>query len=391
MSQDPNIPVLPKSAYTSRAWYEREMRELFSNTWQFAGFVEDVAAPGDTLVVQAGLNNLFIVKGRDQRLRAFHNICRHRGTQLLRATGKSQKAITCPYHDWTYSLNGELLSVPEASREFPDLDKSCLGLLSASVETWLGMIWVHPDPNAESLLHWLAGAEAYIGPHRAEELPEYPEARTDHIIQANWKIVVENYIDVYHLSHLHSQTLYMYDHQKAEFGFMGPHFVFYEPHSKAFSENLEEMAPMPLIDHFDEANPTGAYVPMLFPNLGIGASESSWSIFHILPLAPDRTRVITRTRVANVSDWAFQKQEWRSWKYYKKSAAKYADAPVGDPMASGDFMAEDIFACESQQKAMNSPYFQVGASAKFQESSVRGFQSVVKQWMARTPEQEAGV
>lgn len=388
MHNDPKVPVLPKSAYTSQEWFDREMAEIFSKTWQFAGFVEDVAEPGDYITVQAGLNSILVVKGRDQRLRAFHNLCRHRGTRLLRATGKSQKAITCPYHDWTYSLNGELINVPEEAQEFPNLDKKCLSLHEAKVDTWLGMIWVHPDPKAESLLHWMGGAETQIGPHRVEEMVEYVEGRTDHVIEANWKIVVENYIDVYHLSHLHSETLYMYDHQRAEFGFVGPHYVFYEPLSQQFADNLEKMSTLPLCDHFTQENPVGAYVPMLFPNLGIGASEASWSIFHIIPLAPDRCRVITRTRVMPVSDWEFQKQEMRAWKFYKKNdpkaknqGAKYDDGPADDPMATGDFMAEDIFACEAQQQAMASPLFAPGATAQKQESSVRGFQQVVADWM----------
>lgn len=108
--------VLPVEAYTSKEWFDLEMKTLFSTTWQFAGLVEDVANPGDYISVQAGLNNIFIVKGRDHRLRAFHNMCRHRGTQLLRAVGKAQKAITCPYHDWTYNLEGKLISVPKKRR-----------------------------------------------------------------------------------------------------------------------------------------------------------------------------------------------------------------------------------------------------------------------------------
>ena len=113
--------VLPVEAYTSQEWFDKEMKHIFSKTWQFAGLVEDVAEPGDYISVQAGLNNIFIVKGRDQRLRAFHNMCRHRGTQLLRAVGKGKKAITCPYHDWTYSLEGKLVSIPKKEEEFPDL------------------------------------------------------------------------------------------------------------------------------------------------------------------------------------------------------------------------------------------------------------------------------
>jgi len=380
---------LPKEAYTSQAWFDREMRDIFGRNWQFAGFVEDLAEPGDYLVAQAGPYSLLVVKGRDQRLRAFHNMCRHRGTQLLRTCGKAQKAITCPYHDWTYSLNGELIGVPQHEQEFPDLDKRTLPLHKAKVETWLGMIWVHPDPDAVALPHWLEGVQDWIGPHRPEELIEYPEGATDHTIQANWKIVVENYIDGYHLAHLHSSTLNMYDHQQQVTGFCGPHFYFYEPLSETYQQNLEKMSPLPLIDHFTGAHPIGAYVPMLFPALGIGASESSWSIFQVIPLAPDQTRVITRTRVMNLPERAFAKQAARSAPHYAKMAGKYPDGADDDPMNSLDFMAEDIYVCEQQQRSLASPLFSVGATARYQEASVRGFQKRVLQALdqARTDTQ----
>ena len=128
MSSDRKMPVLPVEAYTSREWFDREQELIFSRTWALAGLMEDIPEPGSYVSVQAGLNNIFVVKGRDHRLRAFHNICRHRGTQLLRAVGKTQKAITCPYHDWTYDLEGALISVPEEEKQFPGLDKSCLSL-----------------------------------------------------------------------------------------------------------------------------------------------------------------------------------------------------------------------------------------------------------------------
>lgn len=127
MSSQRMMHLLPVEAYTSQEWFEREQREIFSKVWSYAGLTEDISEPGQYISVQAGLNNIFIVMGRDYRLRAFHNICRHRGTQLLRAVGKTQKMITCPYHDWTYNLEGSLVSVPE-EEEFPDLDKGCLGL-----------------------------------------------------------------------------------------------------------------------------------------------------------------------------------------------------------------------------------------------------------------------
>lgn len=299
--------------------------------------------------MQAGLNNLFIVMGRDRRLRAFHNICRHRGTQLLRAVGKTQKAITCPYHDWTYDLEGQLVSIPEEECEFGSVDKSCLGLKPASVDLWRGMLFVHPDPDAGSIMKWFGEVEPKLGPHKVEELVEYPEARKTYEVQANWKIVVENYIDVYHLAHLHSGTLSMYDHAKAEYGFVGPHFALWEPLAADYAEDLENKAATPLILPKDQA---GAWVPMLFPGIGLAESETDWSTFIITPLSPDRTQVENRTRLANVSGWE------------KKIRPKYEGKADEDPMASGDFTAEDIYACEQQQKSLLSPYFEVGPASK---------------------------
>ena len=371
---------LPMAAYTDRDWFDREQREIFSKTWAYAGFMEDVAEPGRYISAQAGLNNIFITMGRDRRLRAFHNICRHRGTQLIRPVGKTRKALTCPYHDWTYDLEGNLISVPEENREFQGLDKSRLGLKPASVDIWRGMLFVHPDPDAGSIMEWFEPVEEHLGPHRVEELPEYEDARVVYEIKANWKIVVENYIDVYHLAHLHSGTLAQYDHARAEYGFVGPHYVFREPLSPDYARNIEKHVPMPLIIPPDRA---GAWVPMLFPGIGLAESESNWAIFIVRPLAPDRTQVENRVRVADASNWEFLKQEWRSASFWERSISGKYEPKKGvkdDPMTGGDFTAEDIYACEQQQKSLTSPYFEVGPASKG-ESPVLSHQEIVLEWL----------
>ncbi|WP_405110054.1 Rieske 2Fe-2S domain-containing protein [Phaeobacter sp. BS52] len=344
---------------------------------------EDVPEPGHYISVQAGLNNLFIVMGRDRRLRAFHNICRHRGTQLIRAVGKSQKALTCPYHDWTYDLEGNLISVPDEDREYPNgIDKSCLGLKPARVDVWRGMLFVHPDPQAPGLAHWFGAVDPYLGPHKPDELVEYPEARKSYEIKANWKIVVENYIDVYHLSHLHANTLHMYDHSQADYGWKGPHYHFWEPPSEAYGADLEKNLPTPRV--IPEPH-RGTWVPMLFPGIGIGASEDSWNLFVITPLGPELTRIENRTKLANVSEWDFSKQAWSSHGFWKDfGGAKYDEADLSDeedPMASGDFTTEDVYACEQQQKSLQSPYFEVGPAA-VGESPVTRHQQAVLDFMA---------
>ncbi|WP_459211436.1 aromatic ring-hydroxylating oxygenase subunit alpha [Aquimarina rhabdastrellae] len=386
--------ALPVAAYTSQEWFDKEMELIFSKTWQFAGFIEDVAEAGDYISVQAGLNNIFIIKGRDGRLRAFHNMCRHRGTQLLRAIGKGKKAITCPYHDWTYDLEGKLISIPKKEEEFPqlkgELHQCDLNLHEASVDIFKGMLFVHPDKDAPSIMEYFGEVEPYLGPHIVEELVEYSESETEPVyakeINANWKIIVENYIDHYHLAHLHEGTLNMYDHAKAEFGWIGPHYWFYEPLVPEYAADVKNASPQPLIDSVPE-DKIGAYVPWLFPNIGLSEGESTWSTFHVTPLAPDRTLVVIRSKVMNVSEWEFTKQYTKSsmhkvWKHYGNKG-KYEGDPETDPMASGDFMAEDVYACEQQQKSLQSPLFSVGAQAQRGEYAIYKFQSVVKEWMEK--------
>lgn len=373
---------MPVEAYTSQDWFDREQKLIFSRSWRYAGLVEDVPEPGHFISVQAGLNNIFIVMGRDHRLRAFHNICRHRGTQLIRAVGKTQKALTCPYHDWTYDLEGNLISVPDEATEYPDgIDKKCLGLKPAAVDIWRGMLFVHPDPTPPSLGEWFGAVDADLGPHKPEELVEYPEARQSYEIRANWKIVVENYIDVYHLSHLHSNTLHMYDHARAEFGWKGPHYHFWEPPAQDYGKDLEANLPTPRV--IPEPH-VGAWVPMLFPGLGLGASEDSWNIFVITPLGPNLTRIENRTKLANTSSWDFTKQGWSSWNFWKGfGGGKYQGDDVtgeDDPMASGDFTAEDIYACEQQQKSLESPYLEIGPAA-VGESPIVNHQKAILEFM----------
>ncbi len=374
---------LPIEAYTSQEWFDKEMKLIFEKTWQYAGFVEDIKDPGDFITTQCGNTNILIVKGRDQRLRAFHNMCRHRGTQLLRAVGKKQKAITCPYHDWTYSLNGELINIPEKEEQFPNVDMCKLSLHNASVDIWRGMIFVHPDPDTQPITKYFEGVEEHLGPHKPTELIEYEDSTYEKIINANWKIVAENYIDVYHLAHLHSETLNMYDHAKAEFSFVGPHYVFWEPAVTKYKENIDKLTPFKLIPGM-EGDLLGAFVPWLFPNIGLSESESSWSAFHAIPLAPDKTKVIVRSKLAQMTDWEYYKQSaksYLSWHGIMGGKTKYGNYDENDPMSTGDFMAEDVYACEQQQASLKNPKFSIGATAQKTESTVRDFQKVVAEFM----------
>jgi len=374
--------ILKPEDYTDKRIFSLEQEKIFSSSWHFCGLVEDLKDNNQYSTVQAGNNNIVVFRNENGELQAFHNICRHRGMQLLEGKGKLQKQITCPYHDWTYNKEGQLKSLPKQKSEFPNIDKECLSLRAASVGVWRGMIWVHPEHDAEPVHQYFAAMENHIAPYQVEALIESEEYVVQEVIRANWKLVVENYIDHYHLAQLHAGTLNMYDHQRAEFGFADEHFYFWEPLTNDYFSDIESNAPYPLLIAAD--NPKiGAWVPMLFPCIGLAETESSWSVFQIVPLAVDKTKVIIRSKLKNCSSMTFYKQSFKSYNYWaNKIKGKSKQHDQQHALGSADFMQEDIYVCEQLQKSLSSKYFVFGPSAVHGESPIRGFQRIVKQKLA---------
>ncbi len=373
---------LTAAHYTDASIFEKERDEIFSRCWYFAGLEEDLTEPNSYLTVQAGNNNIVVVCDEHKELRAFHNICRHRGMQIVEGQGKiTTNRLTCPYHDWTYNWQGELKSLPKQKREFDGLNKACLSLKAAQVGIWRGMLWVHPNVDVDPVEHYFSAMNYHLAPYDVSELIESKDDIVDIEVKANWKLVVENYIDHYHLAQLHSGTLPMYDHQHAEFGFAGDHFYFWQPLKADYQENLLNNSYLPLIMDMDDER-LGAYVPMLFPCLGLAENESSWSIFQVIPMEVDRTRVIIRTKVKDASSFEFIKQASKSSAYWQaKQKPKSSDYNKNHALGSADFMQEDVYVCEQMQKNLKSTYFEFGPSAQHGESSVRGFQERVLQWL----------
>lgn len=354
-----NAPLaapLPAAAYTDPDWFAREQRALFSKVWTWAGLVEDFAPGAPPKAVTLGTERVLVFRKADGQLRAVH--------------------------DWTYDLDSDLIGVPAQRRDFPDLDRGCHGLHRGAVGTWQGMVFVHAEAEPpQSLAEWVAPLEGHLGAHDPAALPEWKEGASTIEIAANWKIIAENFVDVYHLARQHSGTLNMVDQAKAEFGPAGPHIFLSEPFVEDYARDIGRKSPLPLLPGLDRDRPM-PHAPWLFPSLGLAATDGSWSVFFLEPVAPDRTRVHTRTRVAPVSAARFALQAARSAAWWaSRVGPKLPDAPKGDALGSGDFMAEDVAACEALQQGMQSALFSVGGSARHTEGPVRHFQAQVRRWV----------
>ncbi len=273
---------LPAEAYFDEGWLDREKRELFPANWNFICTESDISEPGSYLATEVGHYPIIVLRDEAGELRAFHNICRHRGARLLEDTGNCSR-IVCPYHRWQYGLDGSLQNAPQADKELPDMNKADWGLMPVPVESWMGMVLVNPDGKAGSLEDWLGDLKGYMDVFRVDQLTEL--AQGEYTFNANWKFYIENHIDWYHLWYTHAQTLGSLDHHKGYYHQLGSHWVSYEPFKDP--ERADPFKSLEWLD--DEARLNGAH--LMFPNLALFSGSSWFGIGHLVPDAPDLTRM----------------------------------------------------------------------------------------------------
>jgi len=212
--------TLPYAWYADPAVLRVEQERIFARTWQYATRAELVAEPGTMTPTWAGSLPLLVVRTRDGDLRAFVNVCRHRGHVLCEADTR-RETIQCPYHAWTYGLDGTLRSAPRAERE-EAFDPDALSLVPVSVEAWGPFVFVNPDSSAAPLADSLAHLPRLLaeGGVDLDGLRFHSRAESDEYA-ANWKICAENFLECYHCAVAHpslaktldvSEDVYVLEH-----------------------------------------------------------------------------------------------------------------------------------------------------------------------------------
>ncbi len=192
--------TLPFSWYSDEDALRRERAAIFARSWQYAGRAEQVAAPGSFLATDAGGVPILVTRDREGALHAFLNVCRHRGAVLTDGCG-TRATIQCHYHAWTYELDGSLRAAPRSERE-PGFDLADWSLLPASVDTWGPFLFVNPDPAAEPLRDHLGDLPEILARDLDLEGLVF-HSRVEFGSDANWKIVVENFLECYHCPTAH--------------------------------------------------------------------------------------------------------------------------------------------------------------------------------------------
>jgi choline monooxygenase len=306
----PGEALLPR-LYLDPEVLETEQRAIFGRTWQLAGHVSSLPRPGSYMTASAGDQPVLVVRDEQGELRAYRNVCRHRASRLLSGEGQCKGAIRCRYHGWTYRFDGSLIGVPEGMTFGERLDKSRLGLFPVAVAELCGLIFVNLDLEATPLAQQVEGLPERLAGYRIDTLepikepfdaprpirrllgsaPRDPES--DGGQPANWKVVVENYIEGYHIPIAHPGLMRMLDYKHYEVE-VHDRWVWFEApmRDKQSSNRLERLymqmaEPMPGLDEADRR--VWRYV-FIYPNTTIDLYPDQIGTWQILPDGTGRTR-----------------------------------------------------------------------------------------------------
>ncbi len=288
--------LLPPAAYFDPDWYERELREVFARTWNLVAYRSDLPSVGDYVPVTVGREPILLVHRPDGAIGAFVNMCRHRGMVMYCEPGHADQ-LRCMYHGWEYDGAGTLVRIPQRRSQFPDLDPADWGLIPVPCAEWDGMVFVNPSGDAASFADWLGDYPKHCGPFDLDQLVEVRRHQVD--VACNWKLYVENHIDVLHLWYLHEDSLGMYDHRNFLHEAVGDHWVSSErlrtglERRGELSSMREKMLP---ISHLPADERDVLRANLLWPNVPMSSSETLYMTYQVVPTGPTTCRLDIRVR-----------------------------------------------------------------------------------------------
>ena len=338
--------MLPREAYVDPKVFAWEKQNIFSG-WHCVGHAGDLVGVGAQKAVGSGAQGVLLVRGEDGQVRAFANVCRHRGHEMLScgATAK-RRGIVCPYHSWSYKLNGELRNAPGFdSVDGFAFDTSQFGLTELRLVNWHGYLFVDPSGTDVDFEQHVAGMEDIIGPYRPEDLTVV--ARHSYELDTNWKVIVENYQECYHCQAIHPELSRISPPTSGENidlpgDWMGGWMSMID---EAQTMSLSGQSGGVAIKGLSQQELRTVMYLVGFPNLLVSLHPDYVMTHLMTPLAVDRTHVECA--------WAFPKEA--------------LEKPDFDPSYAVDFWdltnRQDWAACESVQRGLSSPHSRPGPLA----------------------------
>jgi phenylpropionate dioxygenase-like ring-hydroxylating dioxygenase large terminal subunit len=298
MSPFPHLAPAPEPELSLPGWIYRdpeffaiEMERVIRPAWQVVCHSNEIPRPGDWRTLDWLGESVVVLRGQDGVFRAFHNVCRHRASRLVTGEGGCAKRLTCPYHAWTYGLDGRLIGVPHKA-DYPGLDAAALGLLPVELEDWHGFLFVRLAGGGPSVAEMMAPYEAEIAPYRLGELQPLGRV-TLRPRPVNWKNVSDNYSDGLHIPIAHPGLTRLFGRGYA---------IAAEAHVDRMSGDLvERPSANPSERAYQKFLPEAGHLPQalrrrwlyfkLWPNLAFDLYPDQVDFMQFLPVSPTETLV----------------------------------------------------------------------------------------------------
>jgi choline monooxygenase len=333
-SYDPSLSLgeastPPSSWYTDPRLFELEQRTVFSRSWQMVGRAEQVRAPGQYITFNVAGEPVLVIRGHDDVLRGFYNVCRHHAAAVMTETQGKAEHLRCPYHGWTYDLHGALIMTPEFGGVC-NFDRNANGLVPVQTDLWRGWVFVKLHPAGQSLVEFL-GSDL-IEPFKRLNLEQlHWFERRSYMLNCNWKVFVDNYLDGgYHVPHIHGALSSVLDHTEYKVD-IGERFCVQS--SPIVSGNADVQTA--------DARKGRALYYWTFPNFMINWYEGVMDTNLVIPRGIDKTEVIFDYYFADVS-------------------AQCREKNMASIAISEKIQEEDVAICESVQHGLASRAYSTG-------------------------------
>jgi Rieske 2Fe-2S family protein len=347
--------LLPGRAYHDPVIHEFERAEWFRRDWVVVGREEDAAGPGTYFLATVDDEAIIVVRARDGVLRAFYNVCRHRGTAVVEEACGTAVRFQCPYHAWIYDLDGRLIRAKHTD-DLDDFSLAGFGLASVRLATWQGFVFVNLDADAEPLETWLGDLVPHLGRFDFGALRVAHTERYE--VDANWKFIAENYSECYHCPGIHPQLnkLTPYD--------LGGDFAPEGPWQGGWMELVEDAETMalegghragrPAMPGVTELDDRRIYYYLLWPSTFLSIHPDYLLVHRLEPAGAGHTRI--------VCEWLFEPGTIAADGFDPSDAIAFWDLTN----------RQDWHVCELQQRGTRSRSWTAGRYSN-QEPSVHAF------------------
>ncbi|MEJ0019833.1 MAG: aromatic ring-hydroxylating dioxygenase subunit alpha [Acetobacteraceae bacterium] len=335
--------TLPAACYTSEEWYAREVAQIFHREWICVGRTDQAVEPGDYFTMTLANEPILIVRDRDSGLRAYSNVCRHRGCLIASGSGNA-KTLQCPYHRWTYALSGELLATPGRPHPMQELlhfRQEDYGLVPIRLACWGGFVFVNLSDTAPPLHQWLGDLPSWMDAYDFAAMATL--RRVSHIVDCNWKVFLENSMEAYHVPFVHQRQV-----DPARLPVWSVEQPGNGPYGALYSKDSLLVSPVfPTIPALRGKSSEGLFHLWLQPNLQIVATPAYMSFRQYLPRAAGSFELSC--------GWCFPPATL--------DAPGFADAAGAMFERSDAVMQEDIEICPQVQAGLGSSLYRPGRYA----------------------------